>query len=162
MSRAQRLKLDEQDLDALTLVLHSAHQFMDRLRYPQPRPHPVDGRDWYAFRGEPSPLAPPPPPPPTKVVIVRGIDKQHAVPGEWAELAACKGKTRTMFVDNFPVLAHRETALERKQMREAVKVCETCPVISECREWAMTDPDPAVDGVAGGMTPRERWEARRR
>lgn len=162
MSRAKHLLLDEKDLDALTHVLGRAHQFMDRLRYPHARPRPVDGRDWYAFRGEPSPLAAPPPPPATRVVIVRGIDKEHAVPGDWAELAACKNKTRTMYVDNFPVLAHRETALERRQMAEALKVCQSCSVIRECREWAMTDPDPAIDGVAGGMTPRERWEARRR
>lgn len=157
MGRADRLALDERDLDALAGVLGRAHRMMDRFRYPQARPHPVDGRDWYAFRGERSPLAPEP----VRVVIVRSVDRQHAVPGEWAQFAACKGQTRTMFVDNFPVLAHRETALERRQMKDAKRVCEACPVLEPCRAWALTDPDPAVDGVAGGMTPRERWEARR-
>jgi WhiB family redox-sensing transcriptional regulator len=156
MGRADHLALDERDLSALTSMLMRAHRTMDDLRYPRAAPHPIDGRDWREFRGDAPFRAP------RAVAIVRAADRNVQMPGNWVEHAACKGQTRTMFVDNFPVLAHRETALERRQMKDAKRVCESCPVLEPCRAWALTDPDPAIDGVAGGMTPRERWEARRR
>ena len=49
----------------------------------------------------------------------------------------------------------------RKQIAAAVEVCQRCPVLSECRDWALTTPDPAVDHVAGGLTPWQRRTIRR-
>lgn len=157
MSRADRLVLDEQDLSALTHVLRRAHEFMDRLRYPRARPHPIDARDWYAFRGEPSPLRPPKP----RVVIVNARDRVPQYPGSWAKRAACKGKTEIMFARSPGVIAHRESRPERLRQQQAIGICMSCDVLGECRAWALTDPEPAVDAVAGGMTPRQRhqWRA---
>jgi Transcription factor WhiB len=36
---------------------------------------------------------------------------------------------------------------------EAVDICGRCPVLRQCRSWALLN---AVDGIAGGMTPDER------
>lgn len=36
---------------------------------------------------------------------------------------------------------------------EAITICGRCPVLRQCRAWALLN---AVDGVAGGMTPHER------
>ena len=40
-----------------------------------------------------------------------------------------------------------------EQAAEAVEVCQRCPVLRQCRSWALRN---AVDGVAGGMTADNR------
>lgn len=42
---------------------------------------------------------------------------------------------------------------------EALRLCARCPVLAQCRVWALTN---AVDGVAGGMTAgaRAAWRER--
>jgi WhiB family redox-sensing transcriptional regulator len=43
---------------------------------------------------------------------------------------------------------------------DAVKICRACPVLDECREWAL---DARVAfGIWGGMTERERRRVLRR
>jgi WhiB family transcriptional regulator, redox-sensing transcriptional regulator len=45
--------------------------------------------------------------------------------------------------------------------REAAKhVCQSCPVLDACREWALGQ--RTLFGVLGGMTPGERGAERRR
>jgi WhiB family redox-sensing transcriptional regulator len=39
-------------------------------------------------------------------------------------------------------------------IRQAKKLCESCPVIKECGEYAIAAMEPY--GVWGGLTPRER------
>lgn len=42
--------------------------------------------------------------------------------------------------------------------REAKKICETCPVVAQCLEYAL---EQRIDhGVWGGLTPRERRDRR--
>lgn len=48
-----------------------------------------------------------------------------------------------------------------EEPREAKRVCLTmCPVVAECREWALTSTD--AFGVAGGLSERERRRVRGR
>jgi AcrR family transcriptional regulator len=63
-------------------------------------------------------------------------------PSAWARLAACHGQS-TLFDDP-------------SQTADALAICATCPVLSECYSWALHN---AVDGVAGGMThaARQAW-----
>lgn len=43
-------------------------------------------------------------------------------------------------------------------IRQAKKLCESCPVIKECGEYAIAAMEPF--GVWGGLTPRERVAVR--
>lgn len=57
----------------------------------------------------------------------------------WVGRARCGGQS-AVFVDG-------------ARDREAVAMCGRCPVLRQCRAWALRN---AVDGVAGGMTGDER------
>ena len=61
---------------------------------------------------------------------------------DWRELAKC-------------TLADADAlfAPGRKQ-QWAKRICAACPVMTECREWALTEQIPW--GMWGGMTERER------
>lgn len=64
----------------------------------------------------------------------------------------------TIGVDTNPLLPLEDQAMEE----EALATCRECPVLLDCRRWALTDPDPAVDMVAGGLTPHQRLVRRLR
>jgi hypothetical protein len=73
-------------------------------------------------------------------------------------MAACVGKV--MF---YPTLAAHIQRLSRDDLMfeaQALATCKQCPVIFRCRDWALKDPDPAFDHVAGGLTPKQRWAIR--
>ena len=57
----------------------------------------------------------------------------------WERRAACAGRS-AMFDDV-------------TRMGEALRLCARCPVLAQCRTWALTT---AVAGVAGGMTEGSR------
>ncbi|MGW4798242.1 WhiB family transcriptional regulator [Nonomuraea sp. NPDC004297] len=40
-------------------------------------------------------------------------------------------------------------------------MCRACPVQVACLTFALDNPDQTVDGIWGGMTPRERARARK-
>lgn len=80
--------------------------------------------------------------------------------GEWAERAACKGQK--MCYDQFPAVSHRPTRSDRLMESHALATCRECPVLGPCRDWSLQPVEPAVDHVAGGLTPRERHEIRTR
>lgn len=67
--------------------------------------------------------------------------------GEWRRRAACRGRHALFFSSS---------------VRGAQKVCGTCPVVDECRSWALSLPD-SVDtaGVIGGLSVSQRRAARR-
>ncbi len=67
---------------------------------------------------------------------------------EWMEQAACRQMPTELF---FPERGEDATA--------AKAVCNTCPVIAECREYALSLPH-WTDGVFGATTPRERSRIR--
>lgn len=66
----------------------------------------------------------------------------------WMQFAACRETDPEIF---FPTDEERSTKLARL-------VCGECPVLHECRQWAMDDPDQ--EGIAGGLTAGERKRIR--
>jgi DNA-binding NarL/FixJ family response regulator len=69
-------------------------------------------------------------------------DDVHARPerlAAWVRRAACAG--RPAMFDN------------PERTSDALRLCGRCPVLAECRVWALTN---AVHGVAGGMTEGSR------
>src|SRR3954467_4152143 len=68
-----------------------------------------------------------------------GEAERRTSPGDplsaWVKWAACAGRP-AMFDDP-------------ERVNEALRLCGRCPVLVECRLWALLN---AVDGVAGGMT----------
>lgn len=80
-------------------------------------------------------------------------------PGEWRHDAACRG--HVMFYSCVQAHHNRLSYADRVMERAALAICETCPVIASCRTWALQSVDPAVDHVAGGLTPRQRWAIRK-
>lgn len=87
----------------------------------------------------------------------------EASPGSWADHAACRGHLHVM------VVSERNERLEHNvgyvgyeaRVANARALCHTCPVLTECEAWAMTEPDPARGLVAGGLTPQQRRQRRR-
>jgi WhiB family redox-sensing transcriptional regulator len=68
----------------------------------------------------------------------------------WWHSAACAGHDPELF---FP--AHHE----RWKTRRAKQICNRCPVIEECRDYAT--PKRLLDGIWGGLTASERDRMRR-
>lgn len=64
-------------------------------------------------------------------------------PGWWAEQAACRGYTRTMFPE------HGQSA------EPAYTLCEVCTVQEQCRQWA-DDAGNAQGGILAGESERNR------
>lgn len=81
----------------------------------------------------------------------------YAIPARaWVKLAACRG--HRMFLEN-----PTTTGVVRELIAATVaETCDVCPVLDPCREWAMTTPDPAKDGIAGGLAYYERQAVRKR
>jgi WhiB family redox-sensing transcriptional regulator len=52
----------------------------------------------------------------------------------WQDFAACKGRTRLFF----PPKAERPQARARREAK-AKKLCDSCPVLSQCRIHARTN-----------------------
>ncbi|MGI5162753.1 WhiB family transcriptional regulator [Spirillospora sp. CA-253888] len=69
---------------------------------------------------------------------------------DWRNKAACKGQAALM------------TARTNTDTLAAKRLCFTCPVMPQCRSWALSLPeriDPG--GVCGGLTEPERATRRR-
>lgn len=67
---------------------------------------------------------------------------------DWRDNASCRDQDPELF---FSV---GEGASARAQDDEAKSVCDRCPVVAECLDWAI---DAGVDdGIWGAMTPAER------
>jgi WhiB family transcriptional regulator, redox-sensing transcriptional regulator len=74
---------------------------------------------------------------------------------DWEERAACKGAPIELFFgsEGSP-RAKKHSGRTKRQTEAAKKICSTCPVISECRSWALEARVPF--GILAGMTERER------
>ena len=68
----------------------------------------------------------------------------------WQEDAACRGTDGTFF---FPPDRERESA-RTKRVARAKAVCFQCPVIADCRAYALQVGEPF--GVWGGLSEEER------
>lgn len=84
-------------------------------------------------------------------------------PGLWVTDAACRGLNHKMVLPlNITYTArYQRYAGVVAQVAEAKAICAECPVLAECRIWALTTPDPAIDHVAGALTPWERRTIRK-
>ena len=76
--------------------------------------------------------------------------ERPSVPGDWADRAACKGMDQNLF------FARRSKADYKQGKRICLggKIRPPCPVLAECRQFAL-DKEPG-GGLWGGMTEQER------
>lgn len=86
------------------------------------------------------------------------LPDEPQVPGDWRWSAACFGQR--MWYATFNAASRTLTRADRQMEIEGLAVCETCTVLEDCETWSLTIPDPAVDMIAGGFTPRRRREIR--
>lgn len=70
-------------------------------------------------------------------------------PTTWRERAACAGMDTAMF---FPGRG------DTRGPQAAKAICEGCPVVGQCAEWAIPQSD--LHGVFGGLTERQRRNLR--
>jgi len=69
-------------------------------------------------------------------------------PGPWDALAACGG--RSVLMDPAPELVP-------VNQPAALALCQSCPVLDDCRRWVLAlAPSDDPGGVCGGLTPPER------
>lgn len=71
---------------------------------------------------------------------------------DWRDHAACRDVEPELF---YPKAARNGA---RTMYREPIQVCRTCPVRTECLEWAYTVNDQWA--VLGGLSPRQRAKTR--
>ncbi|WP_042368135.1 WhiB family transcriptional regulator [Streptacidiphilus neutrinimicus] len=74
----------------------------------------------------------------------------------WQDQAACADVDTRLF---FHPAGERGTMFEERE-RAAKRICAACPVLAECREYALECAEEF--GVWGGLTENERGEVRRR
>lgn len=72
----------------------------------------------------------------------------------WQHSAACRDEDPELF---FPVGSSGPAILK---IEEAKSVCRRCPVMEQCRQWAMDTGQEA--GVWGGLSEDERRSMKRR
>lgn len=70
----------------------------------------------------------------------------------WWERAACRDRATELF---FP-----DSRADHAQIAAAKAICEACPVIAECGQWAAENRQDA--GIWGGRTEWERQAIKRR
>lgn len=88
-------------------------------------------------------------------VLARQHPAQHATATKtsWEKRAAC----RDYPAETFFLLSYQA---RREDVRAAKEICRNCPVMQECRAWALANPWWTFDGIWGAMTPPERRRAR--
>lgn len=72
--------------------------------------------------------------------------EQYEAPGEWVMNGACQDVDPDIFFSSPP--------------SEAIAICDGCPVLDLCREWALENYEPNV-GVVAGLSPYRRSKIRR-
>lgn len=72
----------------------------------------------------------------------------------WIDRAACAGS-------NVNVFFVADTS-RGEQYAEARAICRGCPVTAECLEWSYSSAATQEFGFFGGMSPRERRQAKRK
>ncbi|MGI9607284.1 MAG: WhiB family transcriptional regulator [Acidimicrobiales bacterium] len=69
----------------------------------------------------------------------------------WQERAACRGPLGSVFFPP-PVTERKREKLSREA--RAKEICQGCPVLADCREYALSIREP--HGVWGGLSEQER------
>lgn len=75
---------------------------------------------------------------------------------DWKRAAACAGRGTSLFFAPDP--ARRGVASEIERIRRAKAICETCPVIQPCYDYAV---QTGSVGIWGKTTERERASRRK-
>lgn len=79
---------------------------------------------------------------------------------DWLDEAACRGKETALFFVNGEDKG--KGAPKDSPYAEAKRICDSCPVIDQCRNWVMsTEPPGQRLGMVGGLTPDERHSIHR-
>ncbi len=98
------------------------------------------------------------------------LDVAVQQPKGWVRHAACRNRM-DLFI--MPTVRRgrprRDEVVDGKRVvksyedkiAEVKAICRGCPVLEQCRDWALTDPDPAEAMIAGGLTFDERVMLRR-
>ncbi|MEM7340922.1 MAG: WhiB family transcriptional regulator [Actinomycetota bacterium] len=73
---------------------------------------------------------------------------------DWQNRAACRGPNQAIF---FPPPQSERRSDKRRRERRAKEICAECPVVSECREYAIGVREQ--HGIWGGLTEVERRSA---
>ena len=73
-------------------------------------------------------------------------------PGDWRGNAACRDADPDLF---FPI---GTTGPALRQVQEALRICQTCPIQVRCLAWALEQ--GVTDGVWGGTTAEQRHATR--
>lgn len=69
---------------------------------------------------------------------------------QWMSEAACRGLDADIF---HPV------GSSNNRFDQAIRICHGCPVVTECRDWALQSPSE-IHGVHGALTPIQLNAAR--
>lgn len=72
---------------------------------------------------------------------------------DWQSRGLCRGNHAHLFFP--PSTFERKEERERREMR-AKAICNVCPVLVECREYALAIREPF--GIWGGLTEADRRE----
>jgi WhiB family redox-sensing transcriptional regulator len=72
---------------------------------------------------------------------------------DWASDCACRGRTELFFAPNG---ATENSKQRRTREKIALSICNSCPVILECRAHARLRGE---QGIWGGETDEDRWNA---
>ncbi|GIU92587.1 MAG: hypothetical protein KatS3mg011_1493 [Acidimicrobiia bacterium] len=72
---------------------------------------------------------------------------------DWQSRGLCRGHHAHLFFP--PSTFERKEERERREMR-AKAICNVCPVLVECREYALAIREPF--GIWGGLTEADRRE----
>jgi WhiB family transcriptional regulator, redox-sensing transcriptional regulator len=79
-------------------------------------------------------------------ISTTGVNRIVPAVGEgWRDNAACAGQPSYLFFDD-----------EANKWKQAKELCATCPVLTQCRSWAMSYPAKDLYGFWAGLTQRER------
>jgi WhiB family redox-sensing transcriptional regulator len=65
---------------------------------------------------------------------------------QWMQKAACKNQTHHMFPQHHKDITYIQTAKQ---------ICQTCPVQTQCLNYALQHPPADMHGVWAGHTPRQ-------
>jgi len=81
---------------------------------------------------------------------LRVLPKAESSAWEWQLHSSCRGADQELF---FPAEGERAAQARLREQR-AKRVCEACPVLSQCRSFALSTRQEY--GIWGGMTEDER------
>jgi WhiB family transcriptional regulator, redox-sensing transcriptional regulator len=76
----------------------------------------------------------------------------------WRDEAACRGHNTSLFFPRDPHDDYEEGEPKRRETRrmyrQAIRICNSCPVKQECLDYALDFPE--IYGMWGGLTRPER------